>query len=197
MPGAARRAASAVQFNAGPAAVEQDRGGLAARPGSVPACGRGAHRRCSSAGSGGPRRFWVLIRWKAEVLQLVASSPDTPEDVVIITGPLSALVSVGLALAGGLSIADSFGVNLEPVPPPPPTHPATPLLILVLCGACAHACCYTSRASTRRSLTQACTSHSRLRCAQPAVGEASSNKSCLLSRSLLRIPLPLSSCFGW
>ncbi len=77
----------------------------------------------------------MLIRWKAEVLQLVASSPDTPEDVVIITGPLSSLVSVGLALAGGLSIADSFGVNLEPVstPPTPPSslHPGA------LWGVCA------------------------------------------------------------
>lgn len=169
MPGTRQLRRTCVLFEAVPAAVQEGGGGIAARPWHCASMLASAHRRCSGAGSGGPRRFWVLIRWKAEVLQLVASSPDTPEDVVIITGPLSSLVSVGLALAGGLSIADSFGVNLEPVstpPPPPPPSSWRSVGRVRMPAATPHVC------QTRRSLAQARSSHSCLKRAEPAAGEA-------------------------
>jgi len=60
-------------------------------------------------------RFWVLIAWKDEVLKLVLSSPEVADDTAIITGPLSAIASAALAIAGALSVVGSFGISLEPV----------------------------------------------------------------------------------
>lgn len=60
-------------------------------------------------------RFWVLITWKDEVLQLILSAPEVADDTAIVTGPLSAIATAALTVAGALSVLNSFGVNLEPV----------------------------------------------------------------------------------
>ena len=60
-------------------------------------------------------RFWVLIAFKDEVLGLVLSAPEVPDDTAIVTGPLSAVASAAFTAAGALSVLNSFGVNLEPV----------------------------------------------------------------------------------
>lgn len=57
----------------------------------------------------------MLIAWKDEVLKLVLSSPEVADDTAIITGPLSAIASAALAIAGALSVVGSFGISLEPV----------------------------------------------------------------------------------
>lgn len=59
--------------------------------------------------------FWVAIAWKDELADIIQDSPDTPDDVAIITRPLSSITSAGLGLAGSLSVAESFNVNLSPV----------------------------------------------------------------------------------
>lgn len=59
--------------------------------------------------------FWVAIAWKDEVVKKIQGSPDTPDDVAIITRPLSTIASAGLGLAGSLSVAESFNINLAPV----------------------------------------------------------------------------------
>ena len=71
-------------------------------------------------------RFWVLIAFKDEVLGLVLSAPEVPDDTAIVTGPLSAVASAAFTAAGVLSVLNSFGVNLEPVRAPLTfCHPGT------------------------------------------------------------------------
>jgi hypothetical protein len=60
----------------------------------------------------------VLIAFKDEVLGLVLSAPEVPDDTAIVTGPLSAVASAAFTAAGVLSVLNSFGVNLEPVRTP-------------------------------------------------------------------------------
>jgi hypothetical protein len=69
----------------------------------------GVHRHNSHC------RFWVLIAFKDEVLGLILSAPEVSDDTAIVTGPLSAIASAALTVAGSLSVLNSFGVNLEPV----------------------------------------------------------------------------------
>lgn len=57
----------------------------------------------------------MLIAFKDEVLQLILSAPEVSDDTAIVTGPLSAIASAALTVAGSLSVLNSFGVNLEPV----------------------------------------------------------------------------------
>ncbi len=74
----------------------------------------------------------MLIAFKDEVLGLVLSAPEVPDDTAIVTGPLSAVASAAFTAAGVLSVLNSFGVNLEPV--------RMPLAFRHLC-ICLRSCC--------------------------------------------------------
>lgn len=49
------------------------------------------------------------------MLRLILSAPEVSDDTAIVTGPLSAIATAALTVAGALSVLNSFGVNLEPV----------------------------------------------------------------------------------